>query len=261
MENNIQYQRSAINPGDCIGNAWTLVTRRFWLYIGIGLVTVVMVSCIPIVNFFLLGPIIGGFYYLVLRDMRDEPVEFGMLFKGFEKFVPLMVVGIIQSIPSIVVTIFQYTIDFARLAAGGAAGDSDVNFLQSGSDVAFAGFSLLIIVVAVVAFFFSIAWHLAFAFAIPLVVDQDADIGTALLTSAKAAMSNVGGLIVLIILEGLVMILGVIAICLGVLVAIPVIYAANAFAYTQVFPYFVRPDLNVTPPPPSAYGGTYGTNY
>src|SRR5215204_1790048 len=260
--NNIQYVGGAINPGDCIGGAWNLVTRRFWLYIGLGLVTMLLISCVPLVNFFLLGPVLGGFYYLVLRDMRDEPVEFGMLFKGFEKFIPLMVVGLIQSIPSIVVTIFQYTIDIARLPAGSAPGDGDVNFLQSGPDVAFAGIPVIIlIVVAVVAFFFSIAWHLAFAFAIPLVVDQDADIGTALLTSAKAAMSNVGGLIVLIILEGLVMILGVIAICLGVLVAIPVIYAANAFAYTQVFPYFVRPDLNVTPPPPSAYGGTYGTNY
>ena len=249
----IQYNRGAINAGDCIGGAWNLVSRNFWLYIGMGIVTMLLVSCVPFVNFFLIGPVLGGFYYFVLRDMDDEPVEFGMLFKGFEKFVPLMVVGLVQSAPSIVFTIIQYTIDFARLAGAGDPLGTDVNFYQSGSDIALAGLSTAILVFAVIAFFVAIAWHLVFFFAVPLVIDQDADIGDALITSAKAALSNPGGLIVLVILQILVMLLGMIALCIGLLVAIPVLYASNAFAYRHVFPRRRQPGFTA-PPPPDVYG-------
>lgn len=257
--NNIQHVSGAISAGDCVSGAWNLVTRRFWLYIGLGLITILLISCVPIVNFFLIGPILGGFYYLVLRDMRDEPVDFGMLFKGFDKFVPLMVVGLIQAAPSIVFTIIQYTVDLARIAAGVGSG-GDVFQFQSGSGV-LAGLSMAVVLVGVVLFFFGIAWHLAFMFAIPLVLEHGLDIGDALLTSLKAAGSNVGGLILLLILQILISILGVMALCVGIFVAIPVLYAANAFAYRMVFPYFDKPNFNTAPPPPTEYGGTYGTNY
>ena len=81
---NIQFYRSAIDASECVSNAWELVKRNIGLYIGAGVVTVILIGCIPIVNFFLLGPMMGGFSYLVLRDMRNEPVDFGMLFKGFD---------------------------------------------------------------------------------------------------------------------------------------------------------------------------------
>jgi len=251
--NNVQYVSGAINPGDCIGNAWSLVTRRFGLYIGIGLITLILIGCIPVVGSILFGPIMGGFYYLVLRDMHDEPVEFGMLFKGFEKFVPLMVAGLIQTAPSIIATVLQYTVDFARLA-GGAAPGGDANFYQTPGDAALAGISLALVIVVVVLSLFGAIWSVALSFAVPLVLEHDLRVMDALLTSAKAAFSNVGGLIVLIILEALVAILGVIALCVGIFVALPVIYAANVIAYRMVFPYFDRPNIIMAPPPPDAYG-------
>src|SRR5690242_14590825 len=97
----VQYQRGAIEASDCIGSAWTLVTRNFFLYVGGCIVLLLLIGCIPVLNWILFGPMMGGFYYLVLRDMRDEPVDFGMLFKGFDKFLPLMIVGLIQIAPSI----------------------------------------------------------------------------------------------------------------------------------------------------------------
>lgn len=254
---NIQFQRGAINPGDCIGGAWTLVTRQFGLYIGMGVVTMILVSCVPCVNFFLIGPVFGGFYYVVLRDMRDEPIDFGMLFKGFEKFIPLMVVGVIQSIPGIVMTIVQYAADIARLTSGSGP-ESDITFYQTGPDAMYAGFSLALIIFFIVMFFVGIAWHLAFSFAVPLVMEHDLSIGDALTTSVKAGLANPGGLIVLMILQGLVAILGVLALCVGIFVAFPVIYGAAAFAYRQVFPYFGGPAGYTGPPPPDVYAGSFG---
>ena len=88
-----QYRSAAIDASDCIGQAWELIKRNLGLYVGAGLVVLIFISCIPFVNFFLMGPMMGGFAYIVLRDLRNEPIDFGMLFKGFEKFVPLMVLG------------------------------------------------------------------------------------------------------------------------------------------------------------------------
>jgi uncharacterized membrane protein len=168
-----------------------------------------------------------------------------------------MIVGLIQSAPSIVMTIVQYTVDFARLFGGGM-GTGDATFYQSGSDALVAGFSMALIVVFVFLFFFSLAWHLLFVFGVPLVMEHDLPVGEALLTSAKAALSNPGGLILLMILQILVALLGILALCIGIFVAFPVIYAATAFAYRQVFPYVGGPTGYTGPPPPDVYDGSFG---
>src|SRR5688572_3960277 len=170
--NQTEYLRGAINPGDCIGGSWALVTRQFWFYIGVGLITMLLISCVPIVNFFLMGPVLGGFYLLVLRDMREEPVEFGELFKGFEKFVPLMVVGLIQAIPGIVMQFVQWTFDIGRLIADGNGGPD----LYQASGPPFGlqeGMLGIVIVAAVVIFVFSILWAITFHFAIPIMAEND----------------------------------------------------------------------------------------
>ncbi len=254
--NYIDFQRSAINPGDCIGNAWSLITNKFWLYIGIGLVTLILIGCIPLVSVVLLGPVMGGFYYVVLRDMRGEPVDFGMMFKGFEKFVPLMVIGLIQAIPGIIVQILRFTVDLAQFASDGGSGTfyqtdrPDLSILR--------GLSAALIFVVIGFSLFSVIWNLAFQFAVPLILEHDLGIGDAIKLSISAALGNLGGMIILLILEILVVLLGMIAICIGLFVAIPVIYAANVFAYRQVFP-MIDQNFNFTPPPPTAYGSTFGS--
>jgi len=252
--NNVEYVSGAIDAGACVSNAWTLVTRRFWLYIGVGLVTLLLIGCIPFVGTLLFGPVLGGFYYLVLRDMNDEPVDFGMMFKGFEKFLPLMIAGLIQAAPSLIATILQWTVDIARLTGGGR----NVDFYQSSSDTLLGGISAVVLIVVIILSLFGVVWSVALSFAVPLILEHDLGVVDALLMSLKAALGNVGGLILLIILEMLIALLGFIALCIGIFVAIPVIYAANVFAYRQVFPYFNRPNFNTAPPPPDVYGGSFG---
>lgn len=254
---NIQYRSSAIEASDCVGGAWELVKRNFGLYLGAGLVVIIFISCIPIANFFLLGPMMGGYAYLVLRDLRDEPVDFGMVFKGFEKFVPLMVLGLIQAIPAIIFQIVQYTVDVASLLGTPAGGGTD--FYQArGPSPLETGLMTGMILLFVVYFLFQMFWNAALTFAIPLVVEHDVSIGEAITTSFGAVFGNIGGLILLLILNILVSILGFLALCFGIFVAIPVIYAANVIAYRQVFPYTGGPTGYTGPPPPDAYDGTFG---
>ena len=255
----IQFERGAISPGDCISNGWTLVSNKFWLYVGIGVVTLIMIGCIPLVNLVLLGPVLGGFYYVVLRDMRGEPVDFGMLFKGFEKFVPLMVVGLIQAIPGIILQILQYTVDIARLAGVGSSRGAGT-FFQSDTPGfgALQGLSIVFVFVVIGLSLFAVVWNLLFQFAVPLIIEHDLSIGEAIKLSISAAFANLGWMILLMILGGLVALLGLLVLCVGIFVAIPVVYAANAFAYRQVFP-LIEQNFNLSPPPPTAYGGSFGS--
>jgi hypothetical protein len=41
-----------------------------------------------------------------------------MLFNGFERFLPLMILGLIQAIPGIIFQIVQSTVDLSRIAIG-----------------------------------------------------------------------------------------------------------------------------------------------
>src|SRR6476661_6226306 len=95
----------------------------------------------------------GGIAYLVLRDMRGEPVDFGMMFKGFEKFVPLMVVGLIQAIPGIIGQMVNYGAQFADIGLrGGGRGRSTSFYQASGPDLAISSGILVLIVVLSLAF-------------------------------------------------------------------------------------------------------------
>jgi uncharacterized membrane protein len=91
-----------------------------------------------------------------------------------------------------------------------------------------------------------------------LAMEHDLGAIDAIKLSIKAATSNVGGLIVLFVFEFLIMLLGFIALCIGVFFVMPVIYAASIFAYRQVFP-LIEQHFNMAPPPPTAYGTGFGS--
>ncbi len=256
-----QFIRSAIDAGDCVSNAWSLIKPNYWLFFGISLVTYLLIACIPCLNVFLMGPVMGGFYYTALRAMRGEPIDFGMMFKGFEKFLPLMVVGLIQSIPTMIYQGFDITIRFSNFGiesllsgAGSESGEFDPRILLA------SGYVVVIVVIAFLLMVFSMIWAITFAFAVPIMMEQDlASPLEALKLSARASWSNVGGIILLGIFSVLLAFAGVLALCIGVFFVLPIVWVAWAFAYRQVFPLdssYTPP--NIMPPPPTAYGSGYG---
>lgn len=266
---NPQFYTSAIDATGCISNAWELVKLNYGMYFAISLVALLLsigISCIPIVGVALLGPVMGGIYFVALRAMRGEPVDFAMMFKGFEKFVPLLIVSVIQGIPSMIGQvlnmIFRVTELLIRTSQGSRGGNIDFyqsNFQSNGGDIALAGGMLaVIIVVAAVFTIFSIAWAITFAFAIPIAMDQDVDAITAIKLSARAGWSNIGGIIILAILLWLIGVAGFIVLCIGFLFVLPIINVAWAFAYRQVFPDLGPSQFRTEPPSPEYYQGSFG---
>lgn len=254
---NIQFNSGAIDASGAIGEGWELIKKNYWMYFGIAFVAYLMMGCIPIVSLFLVGPVMAGVYFTLLREMRGEPVDFGMMFKGFEKFVPAMAVGLLQSIPAFIFTIIQWTMDIGRMflleetsGRNGRRGDPDLGPLAVFTGVYFAIiFSYLAI---------QIVWSILFFFALPLIAEYDIGPIDAIKLSMSAAWHNLGGLILLLILLGLVAIGGALACGIGLFFVMPIIYAGNAVAYRYVFPPAAPAYQANVPPPPDVYGGSYG---
>ncbi len=262
MTHNIEFLRGSINPGDCISGGWNLIKDNYWLFFGIAMVAVIMTACIPCVNIFISGPITAGVFYCMFTQMRQQqPVEFGMMFKGFENIVPTMVVGILAIIPEILSQILQFTGNIIQTVLdvnrGGNSGGR--NFYAAQDTVFSTGLGITIIILAIVIFFVAIAWRITFYFAIPLLADHpELEIMETIKLSARAGWSNFGMIIILSILQGLVYVVGLFALCVGIFFVIPIIQASNAIAYRQVFPERVNNNgmFNV-PPPPMAYDNQF----
>ena len=257
--NNIAFNRGAINASDCIGSGWNLVKRNYGLFLGISLVALLLVACIPCVNIFIAGPITCGVYYCFLKEMRGEPTAFGEMFKGFDNFVPAMVVGIIAAIPEIIGQGVRLSANLADLGIRRGGGSSSSDFFQSAEQqtILAGGLLVFIIVVGTALFLAAIALRVSLYFALPLIMEHNLGAVDAMKLSARAAWANVGGIILLGILEFLVALAGVLMLCVGIFFVMPIIYAANAFAYRQVFPSGGQ-NFQTAPPSPNVYGGSYG---
>jgi len=256
MTPEIQFNRGAISAGECVSQAWEMVKRRYWLYVGMAALAFVLTSYLYCISWFLLGPLLGGVYMLVLKDERGEPVEFGMMFKGFEKFVPLMIVGLLQAVPQIILQLLGLGMNFAQLFIPRGRGGNPQFFQNSPPDLSafWAIFGIVMIVWACV-MVFAIVWYFIFLFVVPLTMEYDLPPVAAIKLSARAAWANAGGIIVVAILVGLVMLVGTLALCIGIFfISLPIHYATNAIVYRRVFPSRdAAQTFSYNPPPPSTY--------
>ena len=97
-----------------------------------------------------------------------------------------------------------------------------------------------------------VSFHTLLTFSFPLIIDRNLGAIDAMKTSAKAVWANLGGVAGLIVVNMGLMILGYLALCIGMYFVIPIMIAGNAAAYRRVFPPLgAQPAM--TPPPPNAY--------
>src|SRR5207253_1143717 len=91
-----EFRRGVIAPLECIKEGWALIKDQYWLFFGISIVGMLVGGVVPVV---LLGPMMVGIFLCLQQRQRNQPVEFGTLFKGFEQFVQGLVVAVLKMIP------------------------------------------------------------------------------------------------------------------------------------------------------------------
>jgi len=262
-----QYYKSAIDATGCISNAWNLISPNYWLFFGISFVAVLILFAVqlvpfvgPVIMVLLTPPLMGGVYYVALRAMRGESVDFGMMFKGFEKAGPLFLIGAISAAPTIIFTILDIFLRSTQVLMEAIMRNQGRNQFQAAPNIAVAGGVIVLVAVVVGVFvIISLLWSITFAFAVPIAMDQDVDALTAIKLSARSSWSNFGGVLVLMILAWLMSFGGALLCCVGLFFVLPIVNVAWAFAYRQVFPD-LGPNANIRyePPSPDVYQGSFG---
>lgn len=238
-----EFRTGVIKPVECIKEGWALIKDQYWLFFGISLVGILIGGTVPVV---LMGPMMVGIFLCLLQRQRQQPVEFGTLFKGFDYFVQGLIVALIKVLPIVVLMVPFYlimmVIMFSTMPKGGSSPDDSAVFMMS-----VFGLEMVFFVVVMVV---SIAIEIFFMFAFPLVADRKLSGLDAVKLSYRAGKANFGGVLGLLLLNALLGFVGVLCCVIGVYFYLPVAFAAMAVAYRRVFPDI--PETFPTPPPPPA---------
>jgi uncharacterized membrane protein len=219
-----------VRPIECFTEGWQLVRPQYLLMLGISAVAILVGSMSPLG--ILMGPLMCGLYLCLFALMRDEPVEFGLLFKGFDHFVPSLIATLIQVVPVLIVLIPAYVVFIALFVMAGATGASHREAAGPALGVLVAGSMGLFLVIMLV----SVVVGVFFAFTYPLIVDRGLSGWDACRTSARAVLANLGGMLGLVLLNMVLSMVGLLLCYVGAFLVLPIGFGALAVAYRRVFP-------------------------
>ena len=245
MTPEIPFKRQAVEPVQCLKHGWELIKDQYWLFVGMTFIAVLIGGAVPMG--ILLGPMMCGLYLTFFKKRRGEPIEFGTMFKGFDFFGPSLVATLLHIVPILAIVIpayffFYITMIVSVAAQGGGEPNPAAMFGVMG------GFIVFWLVVMLVVIFISIG----FTFAYPLIVDRKLQGMDAVKLSFKAAIANFWRLLGMSILSSLLTVGGALLCYVGMFLVFPIVYAAVASAYEQVFGLAGPGDNydNLPPPPP-----------
>jgi uncharacterized membrane protein len=234
------YKVDNINAVDCMKEGWEMIKPNYWLYFGITIVGLLIAGAIPIV---LVGPMLCGIYYCMLKRHDGGQVEFGDIAKGFEFFAPstiaiLIIAGIMGLTASIIIVIPVFLAMAATAAGSPEAG------------------AFFIVIMCIAMFIFAIiaaCAHVLIIFTHLLIVDRKLDGWQAIKVSARAGRQNVNTIVMFILVQFGMVLVGYLLCIVGVYLALPIMYAGTTVLYRKIFPPLApMPNYNA-PPSPANY--------
>ena len=234
-----EFRTGVIRPVEVYKEAWAIMKDQFWLIFAITLVGMLIGSFVPIV---LVGPMMCGIYMCLLDKIDGRPLVFDRLLKGFDHFLSGLIVALVIMVPLVIFIVAIYIPMIAMAFAGNAVSEDMLLPVIIG-----------IIIMELVVGILMMILHSLIVFSFPLIVDRGLNGFEAVKLSARAVWANRGGVAGLFGVGILVAMVGYLALCVGVYLALPVLLMAMAVAYRKVFP--ATEPLRFDPPPPDAYHG------
>jgi uncharacterized membrane protein len=238
----VEFRRGVISPMECIKEGWALIKDEYWLFFGISIVGILIGMAFQII---LMGPMVIGVFLCLQQRQRNQPVEFGTLFKGFELFVQGLVVTVLKFIPSLVLLVPYYMFLIAMMMTMQSRqikSPEDANLVMRSLFGVEMVFALVMVIV-------SILTEIFFMLAYPMVADKRISALDAVKLSFRAAKANLGGILGLMLLNGIFGFLGFLCCIVGFFFYLPVAFASHAVAYRRIFPD-TGTSFPSPPPPP-----------
>jgi hypothetical protein len=241
--NEIEFKRNAVQPVECIKAGWDLMRNQYWLFVGMTLVGMIIGSLVPFG--ILMGPMTCGIYLALFQTRRGQPIEFAVLFKGFDYFGDAVIAALLHILPMFVIIAPAYVLYIVGMfTMMGASQNGEPN------PAAALGFFGIFGVIWLVIMVLLVVLSVIFTFAYPLIVDRRLSGLNAVKLSIRAGFANFWRLLGMIVLTGLLSSLGLLLCIVGVYLIMPISFAAIAAAYEQVFG-LSEVQSNLPPPPPT----------
>jgi uncharacterized membrane protein len=240
--NPVEYRSGVIKPIECYKEAWELIKNHFWLLLGVVFVGGLIGGASMYILF---GAMSCGIYYCYLKVIDRQNFKFEDLFKGFNYWLPGLLVGLLFIVPMLILYAIIYVPTLVAIAANPRIKPDELLVIMGAS---FA-FDLVFT-------FFMVCLHTLIIFSFPLIVDKNLSAMQAIKVSAKAVWANLKGVAGLFGVGFILCLIGMAAFCLGIYFVVPLMMGANTVAYRKIFPSGENPNLN--PPPPNYYQGIQG---
>jgi len=226
-----------LDIGWCLGSAWALLKTNFGMLFGGAAIFllvqggIVLLSQIPLVgillslaNIVVTGPLIGGLYLFLLKNIRHQAADIGDIFSGFGISFGQLVLGYIvtslltglSAVPGIGLMAYPIVLMAQHNAVSGPL------ILWAS-----AGFVLAIIPVV----YLSVGW----IFSLALIIDRQMDFWPAMQASRKVIGKHWGAVFALLIVCGLINLAGFFACCIGSFISLPISVGGLMYAYESIF--------------------------
>ncbi len=238
----LPYNKIAFTPIQYMQRSYRMLGDRYLLFLGITLCGMLIGAVGPLG--ILLGPMITGVYLCFLQNESGKTVKFETLFEGFQRFVPTLLVTLAAFVCNLLVSLILITLFavsavlFVTLARSASPDGITASFLG----VAFAVAYILLIVLSSLAF-------LPFTFCFQLIAEHNLSAGTAIRTSASAALHNLYPLASTYLCLGLFGMIAALFCYFPMLLLMPIQLGATFIIYRDTFP---AASLTGTTSPPTA---------
>ena len=185
------------------------------------------VPCIGgLVQIAIVGPLVAAWYGYFLKYIRGQPALLEDVFAVFSSpdLVQLIVVYVIIAVLGVLMIVPIPVAVFATVFWTAAQPDAPT--------------FVVVPVLAILGFAVVAAWfyiNAAYMFALPLVHDRGYEFWPAMRLSQRTVNGQLLPIIALVLLAGLIWLAGLLALCLGIFLAAPVVVASFAYAYEDLF--------------------------
>lgn len=220
-----------LDIGSIISRAWDVVRGNFWPCVGVNFLALIIlgaagqVPCVgPIVTLLATGPLMGGLFYYFLLQARGEPATINEAFVGFKGPLAkeLMLAGLVQQViqVGVMLVVFVPLGVFSALAGGRPATPDEFP----------SWLFLAIPPVVLIALFTYLIWYPSYV----IIADTGMGFWKGMELSRRLVMMRFFTWVGLAIVMMLIGFAGVIALCVGMLVAMPVVNASFAIAWDDI---------------------------
>ena len=196
------------------------------------------IPCVgSIVQIAVMGPLTAAWYGYFLRHIRGQTAAMEDVFAVFSSpdLLHLIAVHVIVTVMTVLLILPFIAIVFFTIigtaAATAAAAEADVAPVAALSPI----FPVLALGVWLLAFTAILYLTMAFMFAPVLILDRGHAFWPAMRLSMRVVNGRLLPMIGLVLLAWLVSLGGLLVLCLGIFVAIPIIMASYAYAYEDLF--------------------------